>query len=94
MNDICCLVYPCSTRQDVHIFLAKVVRFTADYSEVYLAHLEELSDSNNLYVLKARKVWKESCLSLIYPVYVVYNASENAYELRRSKQDIFDAVQR
>ena len=94
VNDICCLLDPCSTHENVHIHLAKVVRFTADHSEVYLAHMEELPDSNNLYVLRAGKVWKESCSSLIYPVDVVYNPSENAYELRTSKRDIFDAVKK
>lgn len=92
VNDICCLLDPVSTRDDIHIFVAKVVRFTADQSEAYLAHLEEVSDSNNLYVLTAGKVWKEKCSSLIYPVDIVYNTSEGAYELRTPKQAIFDIV--
>ena len=94
VNDICCLLDAASTRDNINIFVAKVVRLTADKSEAYLAHLEEVPDSNNLYVLTAGKVWKESCDSLIYPVDIVYNATESAYELRTPKQAIFDIVRR
>ena len=92
VNDICCFKDPVSTRNDIRVFVTKVVRLTADKSEAYLAELEQVPDSNNLYVLKAGKVWKENCNSLIHPVDIVFNASENAYELRTAKRDIFDIV--
>ena len=92
VNDICCLLDPISTPDNIHIFLSKVARFTPDHSQAYLMHLEELPDSNNLYAFKPGKVWKENCKALIYPVDIVYNSSENAYELRTTKQAIYDSV--
>ena len=85
INDICCLLDPILRKNNISIFVAKIVRFSEDSSEVYLPQLEEVPDSNNLYVLKARKVWKENCN-------IVYNASESAYKLCTSKQAIFDIV--
>lgn len=92
INDICCLLDPISTAQDIRIFVAKVARFSADRTDVYLMHLEKRRDSNNLYAFRPGDVWKESCKSLVYPVDIVYNSSENAYELRTTKQAIYKSV--
>jgi hypothetical protein len=92
VNNVCCLLDLISTPQDIRIFVAKVARFLADRTEVYLMHLEKQPDSNNMYTFRPGDIWKESCKSLVYPVDIVYNSSENAYELRMTKQAIYRSV--
>ena len=92
VNDICALLDPCSTAKNIDFFLAKVARFTPDESEAYLIHLDFVENSNNLYKVKPGKVWKESTSALVYPIDIVYNHSENAYQLRTSAEDIYQAV--
>ena len=92
VKNICCLLDLILTPQDIRIFVAKVARFLADRTEVYLMHLEKQPDSNNMYTFRPGDIWKESCKSLVYPVDIVYNSSENAYELRTTKQAIYRSV--
>jgi hypothetical protein len=89
VGDICALVDPASTAGNIHIFVAKVARYTSDHTEVHLIHLREVEGSNKLYRLAPGKVWKESVASLIYPIDVIYNASDKAYELRTSPEEIY-----
>lgn len=92
VGDICALLDPISTPTNIHFFLCKVARYTDDREEAHLMHLEPVEDSENLYKLKPGRVWTESTRTLIFPIDIVYNSSENAYELRTSREDIYKCV--
>ena len=96
VGDICALLDPASTASDIHIFIAKVARYTSDQSEVHLMRLRSVEDSDTLYRLAPGKVWKESLASLINYIQLtidsVYNPSEKAYELRTSDEEIYKLV--
>ena len=92
VGDICALLDPASTASNIHIFVAKVARYTSDHTEVHLINLCEVEGSNTLYRLAPGKVWKESVASLIYPIDVIYNASDKTYELRTSPEEIYRLV--
>mgnify|MGYP002803628200 FL=1 len=93
VGDICALLDPAATADNVCFFLAKVARFTSDEREAHLVHLAPLQESKTLFRLVPGKVWKESVDSLLYPIDVLYNESEQAYELRTRPEDIYSMVQ-
>ena len=92
VGDICALLDSASTADDVAFFIAKVARFSGDGCEAHLVHLAEVDGSDALYRLAPGKVWKERIESLVYPIDIAYNYSEQAYELRTSAKDIYKSV--
>jgi len=93
VGDICALLDPAATADNICFFLAKVARFTSDQREAHLMHLAPLQGSETLFRLVPGKVWKEGVDSLLYPIDVLYNESEQAYELRTRPVDIYRMVQ-
>lgn len=91
-GDIVALLDGTSTKDNIAFFLAKVARFTSDRSEAHLVHLELLDGSENLYRVRPGKIWTEPVNALVFPVDVVYNSTEKAYELRTSAEEIFRCV--
>ena len=92
INDICVLLDPASTADNIHFFIAKVARYTPGGKEAFLIYLEPVENSENLCKVKPSKVWREARISLVYPIDIVYNRSESAYELRTSAPDIYKSV--
>ena len=92
INDICALLDPASTADNIHFFIAKVARYTPGGKEAFLIYLEPVENSENLYKVKPGKVGREARNSLVYPLDIVYNRSESAYEVRTSVEDIYKSV--
>ena len=86
----CALLDPASTGpKNAFIFLAKVVRYTPDRKRVCLQELEKVSGSENLYRIKLSSTWWENVECLCFPIDIVFVASENAYHLRTTPEQIY-----
>ena len=92
VGDICALLDPAATADNICFFLAKVARYTSDQLEAHLIHLAPLDESETLFRLVPGKVWRERSAALLYPIDVLYNASQQAYELRTRPLDIYNMV--
>ena len=92
VGDICALLDPVSTADYIRFHLAKVARFNSDQSEAHLIHLRATDETESMFRLAPGKVWTENCDALLYPIDVVYNSSQQAYELRTRPVDIYNMV--
>lgn len=84
------LVASNSTITNPEVFVAKVLKFSQDRRNVFLAHFEEVEPYK--FKLVAGKSYSESTKSIIYPVDIVYLYSSGVYELRTNKLDIHKQV--
>ena len=80
------------TADNICFFLAKVARYTSDQLEAHLVHLAPIDGSETMFRLVPGKVWRENSAALLYPIDVLYNASQQAYELRTRPLDIYNMV--
>ena len=93
IGDICALLDPASTSpSDAYIFVAKVLRYTPDKARVCLQEMEKVPNSTHLYRIKCSSTWWENIECLSYPIDIVYNNSEKAYELRTPSEQIYNDV--
>jgi len=89
-----CALLPSDVRSSSpEIFLAKVLHYNADGRTVRLAWFREIDGSPNHYKFQiGNSVWEESVSSLIYPLDISYNREDGVYELRSSKEEIFQQL--
>lgn len=89
-GDFVALVANNSTNSSPQIFIGRIIRYSKDRKDVLLAHMEEVSE--NLFKLVIGKSYFESTDSLIFPIDIVYKASDRVYELRSDKSDLHNEV--
>ena len=78
-----------SSQKKPSVFLAKVLKYTADGKSVRLAWFKELETRPTYYEFQpGTGVWEEKTSSLIYPVDVVFHRLDGTYELRTPKKQL------
>ena len=93
VGEMCALV-PSDVKSDSpDIFLAKVLMYSPDGETAPLAWFKQLDGYANHYKFQVgHSVWEEKVTSLIYPLDVSYNREEGIYELRSSKERIYQQL--
>ena len=94
-GEICALVPFDATRERPSVFLAKVLKYTADGKTARLAWLKEIETRPNYYQFQTGSdVWEEKASALIYPVDVIFHRLDGTYELRTAKERIHALVKK
>ena len=94
-GEMCALVASDASQKNPSVFLAKVLKYTADGSSVRLAWFKELETRPTFYEFQpGTDVWEEKASSLIYPVDVVFHRLEGTYELRTPKLKLCSMIKR
>ena len=92
-GEMCALLLSDVRSSSPKIFLAKVLNYNADGRTVRLAWFREIDGSPYHYKFQiGNSVWEESVSSLIYPLDISYNREDGVYELRSSKEEIFQQL--
>ena len=93
IGEMCALLPSDVQAKSPEIFLAKVLKYSPDGRTVRLAWFKEVDGHTNHYKFQVgHSVWEENVSSLIYPVDVFYNRLEGVYELRSSKEEIYQQL--
>lgn len=94
-GEMCALVPSDSSQRDPTVFLAKVLKYTADGKSARLAWFKEVETRPTYYEFQAgTDVWEENTSSLIYPVDVVFHRLDGTYELRTPKERLCSMVKK
>jgi len=92
-GEICALIPADARAKSPEIFLAKVLKYSADGQSVRLAWLKQIEGKPNHYKFQVgHSVWEEKVSSLIYPLDVTYKRDEGSYELRSAKKEIYQRL--
>ena len=76
--------------EDAVVFVGRVVKIRAD--EVLLMEFRKVGGGKNLYRAVVDSSWWENLNSIIYPIDIVYDTKEQAYHLRSTFAEIYQAV--
>ena len=88
-GEMCALVASGADPKNPNVFLAKVLKYTANGIDARLAWFKELETRPSFYEFQVgTDVWQEKASALIYPVDVVFHRREGLYELRTAKEQI------
>lgn len=89
-GEMCALVPSDSSQKNPSVFLAKVLKYTADGKSARLAWFKEVETRPTHYEFQpGTDVWEEKASSLIYPVDVVFHRLDGTYELRTPKKQLY-----
>lgn len=92
-GEICALIPADARAKSPEIFLAKVLKYSADGQSVRLAWLKQIEGKPNHYKFQVgHSVWEEKVSSLIYPLDVTYKRDEGSYELRSANKEIYQQL--
>lgn len=93
VGEICALIPSDANGKSPEIFVARVLKYSEDRQTVRLAWLKEDQDRVNCYKFEVgHATWEEKVSSVIYPIDLWYNRHEGIYELRSSKEEIYERV--
>jgi hypothetical protein len=91
VGDMVGLVDSVSTcAEDAVVFVGRVVKIRAN--EVLLMEFRKVEGRETFYRAVVDSSWWENLNSIIYPIDIVYDSREQAYELRSTVAEIYDAV--
>ena len=76
--------------EDAVVFVGRVVKIRAN--EVLLMAFRKVEGREMFYRAVVDSSWWENLNSIIYPIDIVYDSKEQAYELRSTIAEIYDAV--
>ena len=94
-GEMCALVPSDASQKDPAVFLAKVLKYTADGKSARLAWFKEIATRPTFYEFQTGSdVWEEKTSSLIYPVDVVFHRQDGTYELRTPKERLCSLVKK
>ncbi|CAB3988315.1 Hypothetical predicted protein [Paramuricea clavata] len=91
VGDMVGLVDSVSTcAEDAVVFVGRVVKIRAN--EVLLMEFRKVEGRETFYRAVVDSSWWENLNSIIYPIDIVYDSREQAYELRSTVAEIYEAV--
>jgi len=94
-GEMCALVSCDATQENPTVFLAKVLKYTADGRSARLAWFKEVETRPTYFEFQAgTDVWEEKASSLIYPVDVVFHRLDGTYELRTPKKRLWSMIKK
>jgi hypothetical protein len=76
--------------EDAVVFVGRVVKIRAN--EVLLMAFRKVEGRETFYRAVVDSSWWENLDSIIYPIDIVYDSREQAYELHSTVAEIYDAV--
>jgi hypothetical protein len=76
--------------EDAVVFVGRVVKIRAN--EVLLMAFRKVEGREMFYRAVVDSSWWENLNSIIYPIDIVYDSKEQAYELRSTIAEIYNAV--
>ena len=94
-GEMCALVSSDTDPKNPNVFLAKVLKYTANDIDARQAWFKELETHPSFYEFQVgTDVWQEKASALIYPVDVLFHRREGLYELRTAKEQICALVRK
>ncbi len=94
-GEMCALLASDSSLKSPKIFLARVLKYSADGNKARLAWFKEIETRPNHFKFQAgTDVWEERKSALIYPVDVIFHRIDGTYELRTPKERIYTLVRK